>query len=83
MLHVGFDHCPYCRRTNIYISHPKSFWEEIAILLLLQPVRCHDCMRRFLRPLFASTPVVLPGNMNMRKSAQPHSTKEKQHKRSA
>ena len=82
MLRVGLTQCPYCRRADIYISHPKDFWEEIAILLLLRPVRCHDCMRRFLRPLFVSTPVALHG-INSRKSAQPFPAKEKQHKRSA
>jgi hypothetical protein len=56
MLQIGFD-CPYCHRANIYISRPKSLGEEIVILLLLQPVRCHDCMHRFLRPLFVDTPL--------------------------
>ena len=54
MLKVGWERCPFCSRQDIYISAPRHLWEEIAILVLLQPVRCHDCMRRFLRPLFAS-----------------------------
>jgi len=29
-------------------------------LALLQPVRCHDCMHRFFRPIFASPPSKLP-----------------------
>jgi len=53
---VGSKRCPFCYRQNIYISHPKHWWESFAILILLQPVRCHDCMHRFLRPLFASPP---------------------------
>jgi len=56
MLKVGWKRCPFCCRDNIHISHPKRLWEEVAILVLLQPVRCHDCMRRFIRPLFASPP---------------------------
>jgi hypothetical protein len=56
MLKVGLERCPFCYKQNIYISAPKHLWEELAILVLLQPVRCHDCMRRFLRPLFASPP---------------------------
>ena len=56
MLRVGWNCCPFCNREDIYISRPKRLSEEIAILVLLQPVRCHDCMRRFLRPLFASPP---------------------------
>jgi len=54
MLKVGWMGCPFCRRQDIYISHPKHLWEELAILLLLQPVRCRDCMRRFFRPVLAS-----------------------------
>ncbi len=56
MLKIGWKRCPFCYRHDIYISHPKHLWEEVAILVLLQPVRCHDCMRRFIRPLFASPP---------------------------
>jgi len=54
MLKIGWKRCPFCCREDIYISHPKRLWEEVSIAVLLQPVRCHDCMRRFLRPLFAS-----------------------------
>lgn len=56
MLKLGWTCCPFCHRQDIYVSHPKHLWEEFAILVLLQPVRCHDCMRRFLRPLFATPP---------------------------
>jgi len=56
MLRVGWKCCPFCNREDVYISRPKCLSEEIAILALLQPVRCHDCMRRFFRPLFASPP---------------------------
>jgi len=54
MLKIGWKRCPFCCQEDIYISHPKSLWEEVVIVVLLQPVRCHDCMRRFLRPLLAS-----------------------------
>jgi len=54
MLKVGWERCPFCSRQDIYISALRHLWEEVAILVLLQPVRCHDCMRRFLRPLFAA-----------------------------
>ena len=60
MLKVGWEHCPFCSRQDIYISAPKQLWEKVAILVLLQPVRCHDCMRRFFRPLFASPPPRMP-----------------------
>jgi hypothetical protein len=54
MLKIGWKRCPFCSREDLYISHPKSLWEEVGIAVLLQPVRCHDCMRRFFRPLFTS-----------------------------
>jgi hypothetical protein len=54
MLRVGWNRCPFCNREDLYFSRPKRLSEEIAILVLLQPVRCHACMRRFFRPLFAS-----------------------------
>ena len=60
MLKVGWERCPFCSRQDIYISAPKHLWEEVAILVLLQPVRCYDCMRRFFRPLFASPPPKMP-----------------------
>jgi len=53
---IGSKRCPFCYRQDIYVSHPKHLWEAFAIFVLLQPVRCHDCMLRFLRPLFASPP---------------------------
>ena len=56
MLEIGWESCPFCGRHDLYISRPKHWFEEVAILLLLRPVRCHDCMRRFFRPLFASPP---------------------------
>jgi len=60
MLKVGWELCPFCYRQEIYNSSPKHLWEKAAILVLLQPVRCHDCMRRFLRPLFASPAPKIP-----------------------
>jgi hypothetical protein len=71
VLRIGREECPYCHRASeIYTSNPKSIWEELVILLLLRPVRCHDCMRRFLRPMFIETPVA-PKSVTARKSAQP------------
>ncbi len=58
MLRIGKEKCPYCYRSDVYVSNPKSLWEEFAVLLLLRPVRCHNCMHRFYRPLFIPTPVV-------------------------
>lgn len=55
MLRIGFKHCPYCHRHDIRNSRPKSLWEDLIVLALLRPVRCHDCMHRFYLPLFVST----------------------------
>ncbi len=77
MLRIGREECPYCYRSSeIYISEPKSIWEELAILLLLRPVRCHDCMCRFLRPVFIET-LIAPRSVTGRKSAQPAKKDEK------
>ena len=55
MLRIGFKHCPHCHRHDIRTSRPKSLGEDLIVLALLRPVRCHDCMRRFYVPLFVST----------------------------
>jgi hypothetical protein len=54
---IGLADCPYCHRSDVCISRPKSLLEEVAILALLRPVRCRDCIRRFYRPLFVATPL--------------------------
>ena len=57
VIKVGGRNCPYCQRSfDIYVSRPRGLLEELAILLLLRPVRCHDCNQRFLRPLHIATP---------------------------
>ena len=56
MLKLGWKDCPFCQRQNIHVSRPRHVWEELAGFLLLEPVRCHDCMRRFFRPLFIAPP---------------------------
>ena len=83
MLKTVGEGCPYCHRSSeIYISHPKSLWEEIAVLLLLRPVRCHDCMRRFYRPLFYPTPMA-PTLGTLKRSPQQTDTPKKDKRRSA
>lgn len=37
MLRIGKEKCPYCFRSDVYVSDPKSLWEEFAVLLLLRP----------------------------------------------
>jgi hypothetical protein len=83
MLRIGRKECPYCRRSSeIFMSQPKSIWEELLVLILLFPVRCHDCMHRFYRPIFVAT-AILPTSVVGRKSARPAQSTEKDHKRSA
>jgi hypothetical protein len=57
VVRIGLADCPYCHRSDVCISRPKSLLEEVAILALLRPVRCRDCIRRFYRPLFVATPL--------------------------
>ena len=74
VLRIGKEKCPYCCRSNVYVSNPKSVWEEFAVLLLLRPVRCHDCMHRFYRPLFVLTPVVPARSSALKKPTQQTNT---------
>jgi hypothetical protein len=73
VLRIGFKGCPYCHRYDICSSHPKSLLEEVAMLLLLRPVRCRDCMRRFCRPLFVATPLA-PEAIGFKRPVQPVAT---------
>jgi hypothetical protein len=67
---IGWERCPFCYRQNIHTSTPKHLWEQVAFFVLLQPVRCHDCMRRFFRPLFAlPSPKVLAGRVAAKEPA--------------
>src|SRR5882757_4430744 len=70
VLRIGYKGCPYCHRHDICISQPKSLLEEIGILLLLRPVRCRDCMRRFCRPLFVATPLA-PEAIGLKRPVRP------------
>ena len=57
MLRLGTENCPHCDQNEIYVSRPQGLWEELLILLLLQPVRCRSCEARFYRPFWLRTPV--------------------------
>jgi hypothetical protein len=83
VLKIGTSSCPYCQRSDVYVSYPKSFWEELAVLLLLRPVRCHDCMNRFYCPLFVPAPVPPARTTINKKPIQRTDTNEKDKQRSA
>jgi hypothetical protein len=83
MLKVSWERCPFCRRQEIYISTPKHLWEELTILLLLQPVRCHYCMHRFLRPILASPPPKVPLRKVLKKQVQSQTADEANKKAAA
>jgi hypothetical protein len=70
MHRIGFEHCPYCNCSDIHASRPQSLWEEIAILFLLRPVRCHYCKFRHYRPLFVPTMPPHARTMGSKKPAQ-------------
>ena len=62
MLRIGCKCCPYCRRSSrIHVSRYKTLWEVAAIVLLIRPVRCHDCLLRFYQPVFIKVPPRLVG----------------------
>ena len=83
MLRIGKEKCPYCHRSSVYVSGPKNLWEEFAVLLLLRPVRCHDCMHRFYRPLFIPTPVVPARSSALKKPTQETDTAKSDNQRLA
>ena len=77
MLRIGRKSCPYCHRPNVYVSSPESLWEEVAVLLLHRPVRCHDCMHRFYRPLSIPTPIALEIAQTIKPKQRANATKDK------
>jgi hypothetical protein len=80
---IGLAECPYCQRSDVCISRPKSLLEEIAILALLRPVRCRDCFRRFYRPLFVATPFRPCEVVQVKKPVQQAETSQSGQPRSA
>ena len=69
MPRIGRSVCPYCcGSSHIYVSRFKSLWEVAASLLLLRPVRCHDCLSRFYRPVFMKTLPVESMSVNSREA---------------
>ena len=52
MRRIGLNRCPYCSGFVVYDSSAKTFWEKLLPVVLLRLVRCDDCRRRHLRPLF-------------------------------
>jgi hypothetical protein len=52
MRRIGLHNCPYCGKTDIYASRPKTWRDEVCCFAFLQVVRCYSCLRRHYRPLF-------------------------------
>ena len=75
--------CPYCKSEETYVSGSKRLWDDVAIALLLRPVRCHGCVRRFYRPIFVPIPAY-PGRMaQLKKPAVPTSESAREERLSA
>jgi hypothetical protein len=83
MLRIGRECCPYCRGSYVHVSDPESLWEELAVLLLLRPVRCDGCMHRFYRPLSIPTPIAPAGRAESIKPTQQADAAEQDEPRSA
>ena len=83
MLKIRMQNCPHCNSSNVYISRPKRLWEELAILLLLRPVKCHYCQLRHYRPLFVATALPERSIVPSRKTAQSTGAADRDERRSA
>ena len=59
MRKISISNCPYCGSPEVYRSRPKTFPDYAVLFLLLEPVRCHRCIRRHFRPIFLPTPEYL------------------------
>jgi len=46
MKRLAYFDCPYCKRSELYLSACKVWWERLLWVALLKAVRCHHCMRR-------------------------------------
>jgi hypothetical protein len=44
--------CPRCNQPEVYPSRVRGL-DFLLTLLLLRPYRCHNCSRRYWRPLLA------------------------------
>jgi hypothetical protein len=83
VLKIRMRNCPHCNSSNVYISRPKHLWEELAILLLLRPVRCHYCALRHYRPLFVATDLPEGSTIESRKTARQTGPADRDEQRSA
>jgi hypothetical protein len=83
MLRIRTQNCPHCNSSNIYVSRPKRLWEELAILFLLRPVRCHYCSLRHYRPLFVPTELPEGTTMESRRPAPQAAPANRDERRSA
>jgi hypothetical protein len=52
MKRLAYFDCPYCKRSELYLSACKVWWERLLWVALLKAVRCHHCMRRSYTPFF-------------------------------
>jgi len=50
------DSCPYCGNLAVYRSQPETWLARVCLLLPLELVRCHGCMRQHYRPLLSPAP---------------------------
>lgn len=53
--------CPYCHdSSHVYLSRVQTLRDALAFVIMLRPVRCHSCLRRFYRPFFLDIPTAPP-----------------------
>jgi hypothetical protein len=64
VVRIGLRSCAYCHHSShVYLSRVKTFWDLVAMIFMLRPVRCHACLGRFYRPFFLNTPPPPPIKM--------------------
>lgn len=63
--------CPYCHdSSHVYLSRVQTLWDAFAFIIMLRPVRCHSCLRRFYCPFFLDIPTAPPTRIKTRESSE-------------
>ena len=52
MWFIGFGRCPNCDSDEIRRARVRYLTDVFALLVLLRPVRCYECMRRHFAPFW-------------------------------
>ena len=72
--------CPYCREP-LHRSRRRGFKERVLLrLILVRPMRCHECEKRFLLPpTFSSDAVHESARKKVRRQDESAGTRSRSH----